>query len=57
MGSENTIFWIKDGAVEQQGQVVLDKIDIHLDKGEFVYLIGKTGMGEEQFAQNALWRP
>lgn len=46
MSTDNTIFWIKEGAIEQQEAVVLDNINIHLDKGEFVYLIGKTGMGK-----------
>ena len=46
MSTDNTIFWIKEGAIEQQEAVVLDNINIHLDKGEFVYLIGITGMGK-----------
>ena len=46
MSDEKNIFWITDGAVEQNEGIVLDNINIHLEKGEFVYLIGKTGTGK-----------
>lgn len=32
--------------INQQELCVLDQIDFHLDKGEFVYLIGKVGSGK-----------
>lgn len=46
MDKENSIFWIKNGEIEQGGVTVLKEVNIHLDKGEFVYLIGKTGTGK-----------
>lgn len=46
METENSIFWIKNGQISQGGVVVLTGINLHLEKGEFVYLIGKTGSGK-----------
>lgn len=46
METENSIFWIKNGQISQGGVVVLKDVNLHLEKGEFVYLIGKTGSGK-----------
>lgn len=46
METENSIFWIKDGEIRQGDVVVLKDVNLHLEKGEFVYLIGKTGSGK-----------
>lgn len=46
METENSIFWIKNGQISQGGTVVLKDVNLHLEKGEFVYLIGKTGSGK-----------
>lgn len=46
MESEKHIFSIQDGEIYQGEQLILKDINVHLDKGEFVYLIGKTGMGK-----------
>lgn len=46
MTNANNIFWIKNGEIEQGGNLVLKDVNIHLEKGEFVYLIGKTGAGK-----------
>lgn len=46
MEQDNSIFWIKNGAVNQAEAPVLSEINVHLEKGEFVYLIGKTGTGK-----------
>jgi len=46
MESSEHIFWIKNGEIKQGGVTVLDTVNIHLRKGEFVYLIGKTGAGK-----------
>lgn len=42
----NHIFSITDGEIHQKDQLVLKDVNIHLDKGEFVYLIGRTGTGK-----------
>lgn len=46
MDNNNHIFSITDGEIYQGDKLILKDINIHLDKGEFVYLIGKTGMGK-----------
>lgn len=46
MSKENTIFWIENGEIHQGKRVVLKDINIQLNKGEFVYLIGRTGSGK-----------
>lgn len=46
MESGNNIFWIKSGEIRQGGKAVLSDVNIHLEKGEFVYLIGRTGAGK-----------
>jgi cell division transport system ATP-binding protein len=37
---------IKNGCIEQQGQVVLENINLEVDSNELVFLIGKTGSGK-----------
>ena len=46
MNKDNAIFWIENGEIHQGKTVVLKDIDIQLNKGEFVYLIGRTGSGK-----------
>lgn len=46
METAESIFWIKDGEIHQGDKLILKDINIHLEKGEFVYLIGKTGTGK-----------
>jgi len=46
MNKDNSIFWIENGEIHQGDTVVLKGINIQLNKGEFVYLIGRTGSGK-----------
>ena len=46
MDTEKHIFSIQDGEIYQGEQLILKDVNIHLDKGEFVYLIGRTGTGK-----------
>ncbi|MBN4070943.1 ATP-binding cassette domain-containing protein [Crocinitomix catalasitica] len=46
METAENIFWIKDGQINQKDILILKDVNIHLEKGEFVYLIGKTGSGK-----------
>lgn len=43
---EETILQLKDAAIFQNESLVLDHVDLEVQKGEFVYLIGKTGSGK-----------
>ena len=42
----DTIIEIKNVSVFQQSNLVLTDVNIEIEKGEFVYLIGKTGSGK-----------
>ena len=42
----DTVIEIKNLSVFQQGNLVLTNVNINIQKGEFVYLIGKTGSGK-----------
>ncbi|MEC3965219.1 cell division ATP-binding protein FtsE [Flagellimonas halotolerans] len=44
-----TIVKLKDVAVFQNENLVLNNIDLEVKKGEFVYVIGKTGSGKSSF--------
>lgn len=46
MDTNNQIFSIRNGEIYQKDKLILKDVNIHLDKGEFVYLIGKTGTGK-----------
>ncbi|HIP37430.1 MAG TPA: ATP-binding cassette domain-containing protein [Crocinitomix sp.] len=46
MNKNNAIFWIENGEIEQAKLTILQNINIQLNKGEFVYLIGRTGTGK-----------
>jgi len=42
----DTIIDIRGGQIYQKDSLVLKDVDLKVDKGEFVYLIGKTGSGK-----------
>ncbi|MEM7380841.1 MAG: ATP-binding cassette domain-containing protein [Bacteroidota bacterium] len=44
-----SILTLKDVAVYQKENMVLNHISLEVKKGEFVYLIGKTGSGKSSF--------
>ncbi|HBU79230.1 MAG TPA: phosphonate ABC transporter ATP-binding protein, partial [Muricauda sp.] len=44
-----TILKLKDVAVFQNENMVLNDVDLEVKKGEFVYVIGKTGSGKSSF--------
>lgn len=43
---ETTILEIKDGKIYQNKNLILDQVAVRIEKGEFVYLVGKTGSGK-----------
>ncbi|MBR9756706.1 MAG: ATP-binding cassette domain-containing protein [Algicola sp.] len=45
----NTILKLKDASIYQGDNLVLTDVNIEVNKGEFVYLIGKTGTGKSSF--------
>ena len=36
----------KNVNIYQQGKLVLEGVDFHVDEGEFIYIIGKVGSGK-----------
>jgi cell division transport system ATP-binding protein len=44
-----SILKLKDVAVFQKENLVLNEINLEIRKGEFIYLIGKTGSGKSSF--------
>jgi len=45
-GMNNTIVSLREASVFQEEQLVLSQVNLKITKGEFVYLIGKTGSGK-----------
>lgn len=44
-----TILELRNAAIYQRENLILSEVDVQIDKGEFVYLIGKTGTGKSSF--------
>ena len=40
------ILKLKDATIYQGGNLILSNVNVEINKGEFVYLIGKTGTGK-----------
>ncbi|WP_417359093.1 cell division ATP-binding protein FtsE [Galbibacter sp.] len=45
----DVILELRDVAIYQRENLVLSEINLSIDQGEFVYLIGKTGSGKSSF--------
>lgn len=45
----STILELKNASIYQRESLILSEVNISIDKGEFVYLIGKTGTGKSSF--------
>ena len=45
----NTILQLKDASIYQGENLVLSDVNVEVNKGDFVYLIGKTGTGKSSF--------
>ncbi len=44
--SENLIVELKEAKIYQQKTLILDQVNLKIHRGEFTYLIGKTGSGK-----------
>ena len=42
----DNLLYLKDAAIYQGNNLILSDVTVSVDKGEFVYLIGKTGTGK-----------
>lgn len=45
----NIILELKNAAIYQRESLILSEVDVSVNKGDFVYLIGKTGTGKSSF--------
>ncbi len=45
----DTILNLKNVAIYQRESLILSQVNVSINKGEFVYLIGKTGTGKSSF--------
>ncbi|HZW62186.1 MAG TPA: ATP-binding cassette domain-containing protein [Flavobacteriaceae bacterium] len=45
----NPVLQLKEVSIYQGGSLVLSDVNIEVNKGDFVYLIGKTGSGKSSF--------
>lgn len=43
------VLFLKDASIFQQDNLILSDVNVTVGKGEFVYLIGKTGTGKSSF--------
>tara|TARA_R110002073_G_scaffold89852_8_gene212592 strand:+ start:24342 stop:25028 length:687 start_codon:yes stop_codon:yes gene_type:complete len=43
---ENSILFLENADIYQRDNLVLSKVNLKIDKGDFFYLIGKTGSGK-----------
>ena len=45
----DTVLYLKNAAIYQRDTLILSDVNVSIEKGEFVYLIGKTGTGKSSF--------
>jgi len=45
----NTVLSLKDASIYQRENLILSDVNVEVNKGDFVYLIGKTGTGKSSF--------
>ena len=45
----NAILELRNAAIYQRENLILSNVDVEINKGDFVYLIGKTGTGKSSF--------
>ena len=47
--TSETVLQLKDASIFQRENLILSDVSVSVEKGEFVYLIGKTGTGKSSF--------
>ncbi len=49
--NEGSVVVLKEASISQKNKLVLSNVNLKLGRGEFVYLIGKTGSGKSSLLQ------
>jgi len=49
MGEKNTVIALSNVSIFQSKRLILKNINIEINRGEFIYLIGRTGSGKTSF--------
>jgi len=44
--SNEPIVTVQNVSIQQEGRMILDSVDFEIEKGEFIFLIGRTGSGK-----------
>lgn len=44
-----SVLSLKNATIAQEGKIILSKISLEVNHGEFIYIIGKTGSGKSTF--------
>ena len=44
-----SVLSLKNATIAQEGKIILSKINLEVNHGEFIYIIGKTGSGKSTF--------
>ena len=50
-----SVLHLHNASIFQRDNLILSDVNISIDKGEFVYLIGKTGTGKSSFMKTLYW--
>ena len=50
--SHNPFLELKNVQLKQQDNIILDKISLNINKGEFIYFVGKTGSGKSSLLKS-----
>jgi cell division transport system ATP-binding protein len=50
-----TVITLRGVNVYQGNSLILQDVNFTINKGEFVYLVGKTGTGKSSLLENFVW--
>ena len=50
--SHNPFLELKNVQLKQQDNIILDNISLNINKGEFIYFVGKTGSGKSSLLKS-----
>ena len=48
----NKVISLKNVSIKRDGSILLNNITVSINRGDFVYLVGKTGSGKSTFLES-----